>query len=124
MPPWPIVILLLLGGVMLVAGGTAKPEVFELVAGKRYRFTVRITPKLDDDAFDRFRGVLELGGMTGVELEQGEDGTLATYDAPQQVTSQTLHAGQSLMSMNGETLSVVNVQELPPANALGLPAIF
>jgi len=112
--PWPIGLLLLLGAVMLVAGAKASsPEVFELEAGKRYRFTVRVTPKVDDAALDRFKGVLELGGMQGVELEQGTDGTLATYDAPVQVSSQTFHAGQQIMAMGGETLSLVNVQELP-----------
>lgn len=123
MPPWPIVLLLLLGGVMLVAGAKTGPSVFQLEAGKRYRFTVRATPKLTDDAFLGFKSALELGGMQNVELEQGDNATLATYDAPAQVTSQTLQEGQQLMAMGGETLTIANVQELPP-HALGLPSIF
>lgn len=123
MPPWPLVLLVLLGGVMLVAGAKTSPIVFELVPGKRYRFTVSATPKLGNDDFDGLRRGLELGGMTNIELEQGDESTLATYDAPAQVTAQTFHEGQQIMAMAGETLAIVNVQELP-AHALGLPPIF
>jgi len=122
--PWPIGLLLLLGAVMLIAGAKTSPEVFELKAGKRYRFTVRVTPKLDTAGFDGLRHGLELGGMQGIEMEQGDDATLATYDAPPQVTSQTFHEGQQIMAMAGETLSVANVQELPDRPTGLLPGIL
>jgi hypothetical protein len=115
---WPVGLLLLLGAMMLVAGAKTSPQVFELAAGKRYRFTVRVTPKLDSQGFDGLRRGLELGGMQGIEMEQGDDATLATYDAPPQVTSQTFHEGQQIMAMAGETLSVANVQELPSRGLL------
>jgi hypothetical protein len=122
--PWPIGLLLLLGAVMLVAGAKTQPSVFTLTAGKRYRFTVKVSPKLDDAGFAGFKRALELGGMQGVELSQGDDATLATYEAPPQVTSQTFHEGQQIMAMAGETLTLVNVQELSGDHALLLPGIL
>lgn len=109
--------VLALGAGIYAFTRTSPDDVFKLEAGKRYRFTVTATPKLDDAGVAAARTMLAANGMTNLEVLQADEATIVTWDAPTQTVARQLTRGQSVLSIGGVTYAIDNVQEIPAGSA-------
>lgn len=106
-------VLALGAGLYALTRPASPDDVFRIEAGKRYRFTVTATPKLDDAGVEAARVMLGAQGMTNLEVLQNDTQTIVTWDAPTQEVSRSLTRGQGVLSLGGVTYAIDNVEEIP-----------
>lgn len=91
----------------------ATPKTMTLQAGKRYRYTVSVSPKLDDSLLNTLASALSSVGLQNIELFQNQKTTGAKFDGVTEQTTHDAHPGDLVTSAGSVSLYFVSAKEIP-----------